>query len=115
MPHVHMLVFIEKDSQKMAPWTVDQYVSARIPALPRMEDTSPEANQARRKWYYVTSLMMHDCNAACEYTREVDGVIKTFCKKHFPKSFADNTEINGNFEIIRIYIYFRCSLYELCA
>ncbi|KAL3073743.1 hypothetical protein niasHS_015485 [Heterodera schachtii] len=68
------------------PEQVDEYVSARIPKLPPLNDHSPEANQQRRLWHYVTTMMLHDCNAAC-----LEG---SRCRKHFPKPYSDHTELS---------------------
>lgn len=96
MPHLHLLLILDKRSRITTPDQVDQYISARIPPLPSRDDTSPAADQARRLHYYVTTMMLHDCNAACLEQRTVDGVVKTICNKHFPKPYSDQTEISGN-------------------
>ena len=45
MPHIHMLLILDKACRITTPEQVDQYVSARLPALPPPDDLSPEANQ----------------------------------------------------------------------
>uniref|UniRef100_A0A183C066 ATP-dependent DNA helicase n=1 Tax=Globodera pallida TaxID=36090 RepID=A0A183C066_GLOPA len=77
MPHIHMLLILDEGSRITTPEQVNEYVSARIPALPPIADQSAEAKQQRRLWQYVTTMMLHDCNAAC-----LDG---SKCRKHFPK------------------------------
>ncbi|KAL3105716.1 hypothetical protein niasHT_029001 [Heterodera trifolii] len=86
MPHIHMLLILEKGGRLTTPEQVDEYVSARIPKLPQLLDQSPEANQQRRLWHYVTTMMLHDCNAAC-----LEG---SRCRKHFPKPYSDRTELS---------------------
>uniref|UniRef100_A0A183CP12 Helitron_like_N domain-containing protein n=1 Tax=Globodera pallida TaxID=36090 RepID=A0A183CP12_GLOPA len=77
MPHIHMLLILDEASHITTPEQVNEYVSARIPALPTSADQSAEAKQQRRLWHYVTTMMLHDCNSAC-----LDG---SKCRKHFPK------------------------------
>ncbi|KAL3071933.1 hypothetical protein niasHS_017226 [Heterodera schachtii] len=86
MPHIHMLLILEKGGRITSPEQVDEYVCARIPKLPPPNDTSPEAKQQRRLWHYVTTMMLHDCNAAC-----LEG---SRCRKHFPKPYSDHTELS---------------------
>ncbi|KAL3115858.1 hypothetical protein niasHT_007158 [Heterodera trifolii] len=86
MPHIHLLLILEKGGRLTTPEQVDEYVSARIPKLPPLIDHSPEANQQRRLWHYVTTMMLHDCNAAC-----LEG---SRCRKHFPKPYSDRTELS---------------------
>ena len=90
-----MLLILDKDQQITASEQVDQYVSARIPALPKRDDQTPEGNQQRRLWYYVTSLMMHDCGKACK-GEGPDGRVKK-CNKYFPKPLSDFSEHSGLF------------------
>ncbi|KAL3122114.1 hypothetical protein niasHT_001654 [Heterodera trifolii] len=91
MPHIHMLLILQERERVLTPENVDQYVFARIPPLPPMEDMSVEANQQRRLWHYVTTMMLHDCNSACT---EVDEQGRTRCRKHFPKPYSDLTELS---------------------
>ncbi|KAL3072226.1 hypothetical protein niasHT_035487 [Heterodera trifolii] len=86
MPHIHMLLILEKGGRITSPEQVDEYVCARIPKHPPPNDTSPEAKQQRRLWHYVTTMMLHDCNAAC-----LEG---SRCRKHFPKPYSDHTELS---------------------
>ncbi|KAL3076492.1 hypothetical protein niasHS_011813 [Heterodera schachtii] len=86
MPHIHMLLILERGVRIDTPQQVDEYVCARIPTLPQSSDQSPEAHQQRRLWHYVTSMMLHDCNAAC-----LEG---SRCRKHFPKPYSDRTELS---------------------
>uniref|UniRef100_A0A914I102 ATP-dependent DNA helicase n=1 Tax=Globodera rostochiensis TaxID=31243 RepID=A0A914I102_GLORO len=86
MPHIHMLLILDEASRITTPEQVNEYVSARIPALPPIADQSAEAKQQRRLWHYVTTMMLHDCNAAC-----LDG---SKCRKHFPKVYSDRTELS---------------------
>uniref|UniRef100_A0A914I8I8 ATP-dependent DNA helicase n=1 Tax=Globodera rostochiensis TaxID=31243 RepID=A0A914I8I8_GLORO len=86
MPHIHMLLILDKGGRIISPEQVDEYVSARIPTLPPIDDHSPEANQQRRLWHNVTTMMLHDCNAAC-----LEG---SNCRKHFPKPYSDRTELS---------------------
>ncbi|KAL3119856.1 hypothetical protein niasHT_005916 [Heterodera trifolii] len=86
MPHIHMLLILERGVRINTPQQVDEYVCARIPTLPPSADQSPEAHQQRRLWHYVTSMMLHDCNAAC-----LEG---SRCRKHFPKPYSDRTELS---------------------
>jgi hypothetical protein len=83
-----MLLTLKKDSRITTPDQVDQYISARIPALPPLDDLSPAANQQRRYWHLVTTNLLHDCNQMC-------GGDKGTCSKHFPKPFSDRTELSG--------------------
>lgn len=124
MPHIHMLLILDKNAQITTPEQVDQFVSARIPTLPPMTDTSPGANQQRRLWYYVTSMMLHDCNKACINRRTIRGKETDVCSKNFPKPYSDQTIISGCF-LFYIYIYVlfsfillflnRCTLHQLCS
>ena len=50
MPHIHMLIILEKNQDLKTPDYVNQYISARIPQLPAKDDASPEARQQRRLW-----------------------------------------------------------------
>ncbi|KAL3110874.1 hypothetical protein niasHT_014811 [Heterodera trifolii] len=86
MPHIHMLLILERGVRIDTAQQVDEYVSARIPTLPPSSDLSPEGHQQRRLWNYVTSMMLHDCNAAC-----LEG---SRCRKHFPKPYSDRTELS---------------------
>ncbi|KAL3070939.1 hypothetical protein niasHT_040095 [Heterodera trifolii] len=86
MPHIHMLLILERGVRIDTAQQVDEYVSARIPTLPPSSDLSPEGHQQRRLWHYVTSMMLHDCNAAC-----LEG---SRCRKHFPKPYSDRTELS---------------------
>lgn len=95
MPHIHMLLILDKQGQITTPEQVDQFVSARIPSLPSMEDTSAGANQQRRLWNYVTSMMLHDCNKACLKRRTIHGVEVDVCQKNFPKPYSDQTVLSG--------------------
>ncbi|KAL3091075.1 hypothetical protein niasHS_005038 [Heterodera schachtii] len=91
MPHIHILLILEEQGRLTTPEMVDQFVCARIPPLPPMEDLSPEANQQRRLWHYVTTMMLHDCNAACI---ELNGQGRPSCRKHFPKPYSELTELS---------------------
>ena len=95
MPHIHMLLILDKNAQITTPEQVDQFVSARIPSLPPMTDTSVQANQQRRLWHYVTSMMLHDCNKACLTRRTIRGKETDVCSKNFPKPYSDQTTISG--------------------
>ena len=95
MPHIHFLLILDKNCQISTPEQIDEYISARIPPLPPIDDMSPEACQARRLWHYVTSMMMHDCNKACQVMRNRNGIVETVCSKNFPKPYADHTELSG--------------------
>ncbi|KAL3076362.1 hypothetical protein niasHS_011781 [Heterodera schachtii] len=86
MPHIHMLLILERGVRINTPQQVDEYVCARIPTLPPSSDQSAEGHQQRRLWHYVTSMMLHDCNAAC-----LEG---SRCRKHFPKPYSDRTELS---------------------
>src|SRR4051812_45171976 len=97
MPHVHMLVWVKHPEEISTADFVDQYIDARIPALPFHHDLSPEAHQQRRLWHYVTKTMLHDCNAACQVNKVIDGKEIRCCSKGFPKAFSDHTEISGFF------------------
>lgn len=112
-----MLIILDEQGRITTPEQVDEYVSARIPALSPLHDTSPEANQQRRLWHYVTSMMLHDCNAACMERKLIRGVEREICKKNFPKPYSDRTELSGMFYIV-IRLYYnqhicRCSLHQL--
>jgi hypothetical protein len=98
MPHIHLLLILDKDHRITTPEQVDQYVSARIPPLPEMDDLSPEANQQRRLWHTVTTSMLHDCNKACE------GRIPDKCNKYFPKEFSAHTVLSGYHQNILVYL-----------
>ena len=87
MPHIHALLILHKDARIESPSQVDEYICARIPPLPRIEDDSIAAKQQRRLWHLVTGNMLHDCNNACLD----DGK----CSKHFPKQFTPNTVLSG--------------------
>ena len=97
MPHIHMLLILDKNAQITTPEQVDQFVSARIPSLPPMTDTSVQANQQRRLWHYVTSMMLHDCNKACLNRRTIRGKETDVCSKNFPKPYSDQTVLSGLF------------------
>uniref|UniRef100_A0A183CL31 ATP-dependent DNA helicase n=1 Tax=Globodera pallida TaxID=36090 RepID=A0A183CL31_GLOPA len=91
MPHIHILLILDKQGRITSPNVVDDFVSARIPPLPQMDDLTPEANQQRRLWHYVTTMMLHDCNSACTDFNEQG---RPQCKKHFPKPYSDHTELS---------------------
>lgn len=112
MPHIHMLLILDKNAQITTPEQVDQYVSARIPTLPPMNDTSAGANQQRRLWNYVTSMMLHDCNKACLKRRTIRGKEKDVCSKNFPKPYSDQTVISGCFYLIYFFFSFTFSVLE---
>lgn len=87
MPHLHLLLIQDKDDRIATPDEVNDYVCARIPPLPRMDDISPEANQQRRLWHQVTNCMLHHCNDSCASPKG--------CNKHFPKSYSKQTILSG--------------------
>jgi len=97
MPHIHMLLILEKQGRITTAEQVDQYVSARIPPLPAIEDQTYEATQQRRLWHYVTGMMLHDCNKACLEKRfdRHRGEELDCCKKNFPKPYSEHTELSG--------------------
>ena len=110
MPHIHMLLILDKNAQITTPEQVDQFVSARIPALPPMNDTTVQANQQRRLWHYVTSMMLHDCNKACLNRRTIRGKETDVCSKNFPKPYSDETIISGwlSYELmIKMCLFFK--------
>ena len=119
MPHIHLLLILKKKNKKgddiriIYPDQVDEYICARIPPLPELHDYSVQAHQQRRLWYYVTSMMLHDCNNAC---LEVRGN-RQICKKNFPKPYSDHTIISGSSSYICNFInlLFRCKLHKLCS
>jgi hypothetical protein len=94
MPHIHLLIILEKDEKITSPEDVDKYVSARIPPLPPLDDHSIEADQQRRLWHMVTGCMIHDCNKAC--LEEIPNRRGFRCKKHFPKRFSEHTVLSSN-------------------
>lgn len=105
-----MLLILKKNCQIKTAEQVDQFVSARIPPLPPANDLSDEAAQQRRLYYYVTSMMLHECSKACK-EQPVDK-----CRKHFPKPFSSQTEISGfllSFFLFLILSFFRCALHKL--
>lgn len=94
MPHAHVLLILDKNNTIVTPDQINQYVCARIPALPKRDDYSPEANQKRREWYGVTKFMLHDCNNSCERLN-YNGPAINNCVKHFPKEYSSETIISG--------------------
>jgi hypothetical protein len=86
MPHIHLLLMLKKESRIVVPSDVDQYVSARIPYLPAMDDMSIEAKQQRRLWHLVTTSMLHDCSKACKGPELTQN-----CNKYFPKPYSAET------------------------
>lgn len=105
MPHMHILLILDKNDRVLGPTEVDEYICARIPPLPPIDDYSPEAFQQRRLWYHVTTLMLHDCNDACMELRNGRRV----CKKYFPKPFSDVTALSGLF-VFWILLYIVCEM-----
>lgn len=101
-----MLLILDERGRITNPEQVDEYVCARIPALPALNDLSTEANQQRRLWHYVTSMMIHDCNAACEKQELSDSVLRTTCRKHFPKPYSDFTELSGFYHLCVLILFF---------
>ena len=98
MPHIHMLLILEKDHDLRTPEFVDQYISARIPQLPPTEDYSPEAMQQRRLWQLVTKLYVHDCatGRSCKILRyDSNGMPYEVCSKGFQKPYTDFTILSG--------------------
>lgn len=100
-----MLLILDKNARISTPDEVDQYVSARIPSLPAMGDTSPGAVQQRRLWHYVTSMMLHDCNKACLKRRTISGLEKDVCCKNFPKPYSEYTVISGLYSLCYLNIF----------
>ena len=100
MPHAHLLLILEDKIALRTPRQVEEIICARIPALPKREDSSPEAQQKRREWYMVTKYMLYDCNKSCE---PVGYSGPTNCVKHFPKEFSTETILSGD---IDIYFHF---------
>jgi hypothetical protein len=101
-----MLLISDKQGRITTPDEVDEFVCARVPALPSMDDESIQAVQQRRLWSYVTGMMMHDCNKACiekRYNRR-RGEEEDFCKKNFPKPYSDRTELSGKETYMRIIL-----------
>ena len=104
-----MLLILDKQGQITTSEQVDQFVSARIPSLPPMNDTSAGANQQRRLWNYVTSMMLHDCNKACLDRRTIRGKEVDVCRKNFPKPYSDQTVLSGiTYNFSFVFSYFVC-------
>ena len=107
-----MLVWVKQPENMSAAEFVDEYIDARIPALPFHHDLSPEAHQQRRLWHYVTKAIFHDCNDACAAMKVINCREVRCCSKGFPKTFSDHTEISGLFYIYRKVIFkFRNTLH----
>lgn len=98
MPHIHILLILEKDHDLRTPEFVDQYISARIPQLPPPDHISPEAIQQRRLCQLVTKMYVHDCATGrscrllCYYS---NGVSYEICSKGFQKSYSHFTVLSG--------------------
>ena len=112
-----MLVFTEKESKVRTAADVDQYISARIPRLVRLEDFSEEANQERRLWQTVTTSMLHDCNEMCTLIIPTSKGPIMKCTKHFPKDYTPQTIISGlDFFLIKLYFFsFRNHILNVCS
>ena len=91
MPHFHLLLILDEESQITTPDQVDDYICARVPPIPMLNDLSVAANQQRRLWHHVTTMMIHDCNPACKGFRNGE----TVCNKNFPKPYSEMTELSG--------------------
>uniref|UniRef100_A0A915K862 Helitron helicase-like domain-containing protein n=1 Tax=Romanomermis culicivorax TaxID=13658 RepID=A0A915K862_ROMCU len=88
MPHIHMLIILEKDPGNKMPDFCDEFVCAEIPDLPDKEDISDEAAQARNLHHWVTKLNLHDHDEKSPCM--VDGK----CSKYFPRKVSAVTVLS---------------------
>ena len=113
MPHIHMLLILEKDHDLRTPKFVDQYISARIPQLPPPDDISPEAIQQRRLCQLVTKMYVHDC-ATGRSCRLLCYIVMVLHMKYVPKDFKSPTLILRFYQV-RTYgeTYFNVSCLKI--
>ena len=89
LPHVHILLFLDRETDFTDPDTIDQYIRAEL--LTPEEDPSGRVNEV------VKSCMVHGpCgsqfpNAPCMVMDEQLG--RKVCSKGFPKPFCDATTV----------------------
>lgn len=98
MPHIHFLVILKDADDLRTPDFVNQYICARIPQLPAINDMTPQAMQQRRLWQLVTRLNMHDCASgrACRVLRvNKQGEPYEYCTKGFKKPLSETTVLSG--------------------
>ena len=79
LPHIHMLITLDKNSKKESPKAIDEIISAEIPD----PTIHPELHDI------VMKNMIHGpCGDWCK----IDGK----CSKHYPKTFQEETTLNDN-------------------
>ncbi len=84
MPHVHMLITLDREQLQLSPEFVDNIIEAEIPAAPDKADESPEAKQQRLLRDLVGKHQMHTCS---DYCLRDDGT----CEKRFPREYSAET------------------------
>ena len=91
LPHMHMIVFLHRDSKLKTPEDVDSLISAEFPD----KDAEPELFNLVKK-YMVHTPCTGNPNAPCVKNPNVG------CSKSFPKAFRDQTTINeDSYSILR--------------
>lgn len=84
LPHAHILLWLEADLKCKTPSEIDNIIRAEIPC----KTSDPEGYKV------VTEFMLHGpCGQDAKHAPcTVDGK----CSKHFPKSFVENTIVDGD-------------------
>ena len=82
LPHVHMIIFLEKEDKLRTPEEIDSLLSAEFPD----EDEEPELLELVKKFMVHTPCGAENPTAPCMR----DGK----CSKGFPKPFRDDTTVN---------------------
>jgi hypothetical protein len=80
LPHMHLLIFLEGPDKIRNVQQVDAFISAQI----------PDPEQHPQLYEAVSKYMLH---GPCTPERCLDN---GKCKKHFPKSFSEQTVMNDN-------------------
>jgi len=84
LPHAHILLFLDKESQFDTPQKIDEIISAEIPD----PADDPEL------YDIVTKFMIHRANTMSSCMKDYSPGLR--CSKHFPRAFMDCTVIDDN-------------------
>lgn len=86
LPHVHMLVFLDKKHKLDTPQKIDSLISAEIPN----QDIYPELYQIVKKFMIHGPCGTQNMKSPCMSSETNE------CTKKFPKSFNNSTKIQPN-------------------
>ncbi len=98
LPHIHLIVILDENSEPKTAAEYDKYISAQIPNKEKDKDL----------FDLVTKFMIHN---NCQENRNCSCIQKGKCSKHFPKKFCNKTEHQPNGYVkhkrpsVQVFIY----------